>query len=246
MTEMELETSFAEDEDAPNTASVEAAVVSPAPASKAVTCTPELLKMYYSRLFPFSLLYDWLSYGSNTSIFSKREFSFTIEPVPDEEIYIRYQSFTTQEELAQAIVKRCPKKIDIGAVFSHSPKEKDTLQSGQLKPELRELVFDVDLTDYDGVRKCGCTGAQICRVCWGFMPMAVKVMDQALREDFGFEHIAWFYSGRRGVHAWVCDEVAKSLTDEARHAIAGYFEVSRAVIYKKLLILLLIFILILW
>ena len=80
---MEMESSFAENEidDAPNTASVEVAVVSPAPASsKAVHCTPELLKMYYSRLFPFSLLYDWLSYGSNTSIFSKREFSFTIEP----------------------------------------------------------------------------------------------------------------------------------------------------------------------
>ena len=55
--------------------------------------------------------------------------------------------------------------------------------------------------------------------------MAVKVMDEGLREDFGFEKIAWFYSGRRGVHAWVCDESARKLSNEARSAVANYFEV---------------------
>jgi DNA primase small subunit len=57
------------------------------------------------------------------------------------------------------------------------------------------------------------------------MTMAVKVMDEGLKEDFGFERIAWFYSGRRGVHAWVCDESARNLTNEARSAVANYFEV---------------------
>ena len=59
------------------------------------------------------------------------------------------------------------------------------------------------------------------------MNMAVKVMDQGLKEDFGFEHVAWFYSGRRGVHAWVCDESARELTDAGRSAVANYFEVSQ-------------------
>jgi len=51
------------------------------------------------------------------------------------------------------------------------------------------------------------------------------VMDEGLKQDFGFSHVAWFYSGRRGIHAWVCDEAARALTDQGRSAVAQYFEV---------------------
>ena len=201
---------------------------SSSPQDQSVLYSPELLQMYYSRLFPYCFLHKWLSYGeTDATVFSRREFSFTLEPVPGEEIYIRYQSFNNQQELQQAILKRRPTKIDLGAVFSHAPKDHKTLAKDALKPVQRELVFDIDLTDYDEIRRCGCTGAKICTTCWGFMKMAVKVMDEGLKEDFGFEQVAWFYSGRRGIHAWVCDESARLLTDQGRSAVAQYFEVNR-------------------
>jgi DNA primase small subunit len=190
--------------------------------------TPELLSMYYSRLFPYHLIFDWLNYDPECTdqekLFSRREFSYTID-VGGEEVYIRYQSYSKLSDFQDAILQRKPIKIDIGAVYSHPPKDHKTISQG-FTTEQREMVFDIDLTDYDSIRNCGCNGATICKKCWKMMNMAIKVMDIGLREDFGFKHIAWFYSGRRGVHAWICDEKARKLSNDARSAVAAYFEVS--------------------
>uniref|UniRef100_A0A7S2P2T7 DNA primase n=1 Tax=Leptocylindrus danicus TaxID=163516 RepID=A0A7S2P2T7_9STRA len=184
------------------------------------------LATYYARLFPFDFMHSWLSYnndhGNGIGTFQKREWSFTID-VNGEEVYMRYQSFANEKELATSVRKRNPQKIDIGAVFSHPPKDHKAIKN--ISPVQRELVFDVDLTDYDAVRTC-CTGANICRRCWPYMNMAIKVMDVGLKEDFGFEHVFWVYSGRRGVHAWISDEDARMLSNDARSAVAHYFEVQ--------------------
>jgi len=55
--------------------------------------------------------------------------------------------------------------------------------------------------------------------------MSVKVLDEALRTDFGFKHILWIYSGRRGIHCWVCDSAARALPNEARSAVVEYLSV---------------------
>ena len=104
------------------------------------------------------------------------------------------------------------------------PKDKKVMRSTALLPLLRELVFDIDMTDYDSIRTC-CTGAGICKRCWAFISAAVVVIDASIREHFGYQHLLWVYSGRRGIHLWISDREAMELTDEQRKAVVGWMTV---------------------
>ncbi|KAL3154366.1 hypothetical protein ABBQ32_013844 [Trebouxia sp. C0010 RCD-2024] len=193
----------------------------------------QLMKLYYGRLFPHHDMFKWLVYGNDSkhpqadaAYFHRREFCFTL----DGDIFVRYQSFKDGEELRTAINNKLPAKIDIGPVYNVDPKHRNAYAglegNRKFMPVERELVFDIDLTDYDDVRTCG-KGAHICNKCWPLMAVAIKILDMGLREDFGFKHILWVFSGRRGVHAWVCDPRARRMSDEARSAVASFLSVHK-------------------
>ncbi|KAJ3265272.1 primase, DNA, polypeptide 1 (49kDa) [Chytriomyces hyalinus] len=183
----------------------------------------QLLAIFYDCIFPFREFYRWLHYGGvQKNYFLHRELSFTLS----NDAYLRFKSFKDGDEMKAEILKLCPIKIDIGAVYNSEPKKRATVKDGAFKPIERELVFDIDMTDYDPIRSC-CSGADICRKCWDFMTVSIKIIDRALQDDFGFKHRLWVYSGRRGVHCWVCDDRARKLTAESRRAIVNYLEVVK-------------------
>ena len=94
--------------------------------------TPWNLAIYYRRIFPSHVYCKWLAYGERESSirssdvyrgfllaaacpqFAQREFSFTLE----NDVYRRYLSFSNHIEFEKELIKLCPEKIDIGAVYS--------------------------------------------------------------------------------------------------------------------------------
>uniref|UniRef100_A0A8C3JS94 DNA primase n=1 Tax=Calidris pygmaea TaxID=425635 RepID=A0A8C3JS94_9CHAR len=179
---------------------------------------PELLPVFYRRLFPHGPYGRWLGYGGVVkNYFQLREFSFTLR----DDIYVRFQSFGSPQELERELQKTNPYKIDIGAVYSHRPNQHNTVHLGAFQPQEKELVFDIDMTDYDDVRTC-CSSAEICFKCWTLMTIAVRVIDRALVEDLGMKHRLWVYSGRRGVHCWVCDDAVRKWSPALRAAAVEY------------------------
>ncbi|KDN41744.1 hypothetical protein RSAG8_07275, partial [Rhizoctonia solani AG-8 WAC10335] len=187
------------------------------------TSIPEVMLTFYRRLYPFKPVYNWLNQDHAPSrLITNREFALTLQG----DVYLRYNSFSNADEMKKEICRYNPTRFEIGPVYSARPRDKKSLRPGAFTPTARELVFDLDMTDYDSIRTC-CTGKGICRRCWKFIAVAVKVLDRILREDFGYKHLMWVYSGRRGIHLWISDKEAMELTDDERRAIVQYIEVVK-------------------
>ncbi|KAL4244430.1 DNA primase small subunit [Abortiporus biennis] len=183
--------------------------------------TPELMLAFYRRLYPFKSIFGWLNHEhAPTRLFTHREFAFTLAG----DVYLRYNSFSNAEELKKQVCALNPTRFEIGPVYSARPRDKKTVRPAAFQPILRELVFDIDMTDYDSIRTC-CSDAAICNRCWVFISVAVRVLDAAIRDQFGYKYLLWVYSGRRGIHLWISDKEAMELTDEQRRALVNWMTV---------------------
>lgn len=70
-------------------------------------------------------------------------------------------------------------------------------------------------TQTSGARRC-CSGSALCRRCWPLLACAAEVLDTVLRAHLGYVHVLHVFSGRRGVHIWVCDRAACDLSEGGR------------------------------
>ncbi|KZT44698.1 prim-pol domain-containing protein, partial [Calocera cornea HHB12733] len=104
------------------------------------------MMQFYRRLFPYRPFFHWLNHDHTPSkLFTHQEFALTLSG----DIYLRYNSFATVEDFAREIKRLNPSRFEVGAIYNARPRDKRTLRAGALQPLMRELVFDIDMTDYD-------------------------------------------------------------------------------------------------
>ena len=184
--------------------------------------SPSQFSLYYSKFYPSKLILNWLC-RNNINLLKNRELSFTGQ----KNNYIRYQSFTSKDQFDKRVQKIIPIKIDIGAIYDKPPRYYNEHKNEvDLVFQEKELVFDIDISDYNDVRTC-CTGTDICSKCWKFIICGAKILDRILKEDFGFKKYFFDFSGRRGIHCWVSDKIACKLNDKERQMIESYILYDR-------------------
>lgn len=170
----------------------------------------DTLSKYYNKHYPYKEVWKFID-GNK-----KKEIAYQGKSKKGENYFSRHNKYQNAVEFKEEAGKYGRTRIEIGPEYD---------SNGQAIK--KELVFDIDLTDYDDVRTC-CKGTNVCDLCWNYVRAAMKMMHFVLSTQFGFKKIHWFFSGRRGVHCWVLDEEAKSYSTELRVSILEFIKCPAA------------------
>ena len=164
---------------------------------------------YYQSRFPAKELAELFKHGSGV-----REWA--VEN-PYRETYVRYLSAATGAELHALLKRYGPGKLHCGPRYNVDFSDRRQSRREMVAVE-SELRFDVDLSDYG----FNADAEEDCARAWPLIVLALECIGIVLEEHFGFEHIIYTHSGRRGGHVWVMDAAARELTNEERAAIVSW------------------------
>jgi DNA primase small subunit len=175
---------------------------------------------YYRDHFDLNSLWPVISKDN----FSKREFGFQRMDIG----FTRNKSFEEPQHLKEYLSTFPVMNAYIGSVYKDRllPKDRyyDAITIHNTDWIGRDLIFDLDLDEYDPVRTCKCKGREVCEICWAFMQDAANIMDETFAVDFGFKKRIWVYTGGRGYHCWILDADTFDLDQNQRTAIVEYMQ----------------------
>ncbi len=160
--------------------------------------------------------------------FERREFA--IARYPDGKI-IRNLFFENVDDLRRYLIETTPVKAYVGSVYIYEGKIPSGTSVGNLSVDYRELAFDIDLTDYNDVRKeipgCKCRREKksVCKHCRPLANRALVILRRISEELFGSERYKAFFSGRRGVHFRIYDDDVRKLSEAERYKLASFLQI---------------------
>lgn len=164
-------------------------------------------RWYASPHFPADAIFELFRHGEG-----HREW---VVDNPHTEIYKRYLTARSGKDLRKLQKTYGPGKLHCGPRYADDPSDRRIRVKVPIE---REFIMDFDLSDY-GV---DADSVDDCARAWPLIVLAMKSVGLVLESHFGFEHVVYAHSGRRGGHVWVLDAAARELTDEERKAIVSW------------------------
>jgi DNA primase catalytic subunit len=145
---------------------------------------------------------------------------------PDGQVAMaRNVTFYTSEELIEYCQSKLPNLIQLGGVLPDFQFYNDRVKRNRemckvVGTAYGPLVLDFDLCDYDRSNVCQCGDAKICcDVCFKIFGMStIRIVHYLLEKVWGMTRIFDVFSGKKGIHIWICCERAVQMSTEQRHA----------------------------
>lgn len=142
----------------------------------------------------------------------------------------RSRTFKTGKEVIAFCQEKFPDTLQVGAVVPSFQIEehKDRMGESNMKRNrdmcttvatgYGPIVLDFDLNDFDRKGMCPCLDEKkVCNKCFKILGRAVRETVHYLMEEvFGMTDIFDVYSGKRGIHIWICCDRAVEMTKDER------------------------------
>ena len=164
------------------------------------------INMFYRAFFPVTIFMRWMG-----ALHCSENRDITFKTL--EGYWNRYSSLSSEKEIYHELLSSNILTIHVGAVYVDKPGREGVALG-------KELVFDIDITDYDSIRTC-CKGRDHCNDCWQILEVTRNIIDRKLRDNFGFTNLMWVFSGGRGIHCWVLDKRTFKYDEEVRASICS-------------------------
>jgi len=172
--------------------------------------TTQELKNYYNKKFPIELIYKMIIMNNNQLLSQNRDVKF----VNTDRLWITNFNRENVNVLKDKI-NSIYNLINIHMSIIIKTNQKADLE---IKHIYKELVFDIDITDYNRFCECREFKKGVCDICWLHMEGSYLILNHFLLNRLGYkkENLLWEFSGSKGIHCFINEKKAIKLSNEER------------------------------
>lgn len=163
-------------------------------------------------------------------LLSQCEFSPRWEMKGGKTAMARCHTFETVEQLVEYCQEKVPDTLQFGGIVPTFALVDNDKEAGMSKMKRNRdmctdvatgygpIVLDFDMNDYDREGICGCLKQKkVCNKCFRILGQStLDIVHFLLEQVFGFTDIFDVFSGKRGIHIWICCDRAVEMTKDER------------------------------